>query len=216
MTAHGITRVLGHVVGLAVATVWTLLSAPIGIPSAAADPCPGVEVAFARGTGEGPGIGRVGVAFVDALKPQIGGRPVSLYPVNYPATFQLADSANAGSGDLIGHVQDMAGRCPNTKEVIGGFSQGAGVVDLAVANMSPDAANYVAAIALFGNPTSGLASSLAGIAFPPISAAYAGKTIDQCAQDDPACSGGLNAQAHGTYIANGMVAQAASFAASKL
>ena len=45
-------------------------------PPASAAPCPDVQVVFARGTSEPPGIGRVGQAFVDALRPQLGGRTI--------------------------------------------------------------------------------------------------------------------------------------------
>src|ERR1700752_4059774 len=55
-------------------------------PSASADPCPDVEVVFARGTGEAPGVGGVGQAFVDSLQSQVGGRSVGVYPVNYAAS----------------------------------------------------------------------------------------------------------------------------------
>jgi cutinase len=195
------------------------LAGPIGLtalPSAQADPCPNVEVVWARGTGEPPGIGRVGTSFVDSLKSQIGGRSLGIYAVNYPATFQFADSANAGAGDATAHVQDMAARCASTRMVLGGMSQGAGVMDFATNNISPQAADHVAAVALFGNPSSGLAGALSGVAFPPVGPLFSGKTIDQCAQDDPACSGGLNPSAHASYLSNGMIAEAATFVANHL
>ena len=61
MSEHSIIRILG------IATVMTsaLLSGPINIPSAHADPCPAVEVVFARGTGAPPGVGKVGQAFIE-------------------------------------------------------------------------------------------------------------------------------------------------------
>jgi cutinase len=100
--------------------------------------------------------------------------------------------------------------------VLGGFSQGAGVIDLATAALPPEAADHVAAVALFGNPSSALASSLAGIAFPAIGPLYNSKTIDLCATDDPACSGGMNVLAHGSYVQSGMTSQAATFVAGRL
>src|ERR1700754_3470871 len=114
MTPHPLVRVL-----TVAAALTAPLIEPIGAPSAQADPCSNVEVVWARGTSEPPGIGRVGTAFVDSLKSQIGGRSLGIYAVNYPATFQFADSANAGAGDATAHVQDMAGRCPNTRMVLG-------------------------------------------------------------------------------------------------
>lgn len=51
-------------------------------PSATADPCPDIEVVFARGTNDAPGLGRPGQAFADALRAQIGGRTLTTYAVN--------------------------------------------------------------------------------------------------------------------------------------
>ena len=46
----------------------------LGLPGVgAADPCPDVEVIFARGTGEPPGLGKVRQAFVAALTPHLDG-----------------------------------------------------------------------------------------------------------------------------------------------
>jgi cutinase len=109
----------------------------------------------------------------------------------------------------------MVGRCPKTKLVLGGMSQGAGVIDMASTMIPPEAADHVAAVALFGNPKSMLATTLSG-GFPDISPLFASKTIDTCAPDDPACSGGFNPQAHGSYVESGMAAQAATLVASRL
>jgi cutinase len=211
MNGHHLARALGVAVAMTAP-----LAGPTGMPSAQADPCPNVEVVFARGTGGSGGVGNVGQAFIDSLRSQIGGRSLGVYAVNYPATFAFAESANAGADDVSAHVQDMMGRCPSTRMVLGGSSQGAGVMDFATNNMPPQAADHVAAVALFGNPSSALAGALSGVAFPPVGPLYSGKTIDQCAQDDPACSGGLNPAAHGSYVSNGMTAQAATFVAGRL
>jgi cutinase len=49
----------------------TLLCQPVlDTPRATADPCPNVEVIFARGTFEPPGIGMTGQALVDSLRGQ--------------------------------------------------------------------------------------------------------------------------------------------------
>ncbi|OCB58259.1 cutinase [Mycobacterium malmoense] len=196
----------------------TAPAGPIGLPAAAADSCPAVEVVFARGTGQPPGVGSVGQAFIDSLGSQIAGRSMGVYPVNYPATEAFAASAQNGADDLVAHVQDMMGRCPHTRLVLGGFSQGAGVIDLATPAMPPPAADHVAAIAVFGNPTSALANRLSGTVFPPIGPPYAAKTIDMCAAGDPACSDGsnINVFAHASYVQSGMTAQAASLVAARL
>ena len=85
-------------VGAAAAAAWALPIALIEPPSAAADPCPDVEVGFARGTTEPPGVGGVGQAFVDSLRSQLGARSVGVYAVDYPATRDFVRSARAGAG----------------------------------------------------------------------------------------------------------------------
>ena len=81
---------IARLVGVAAVTMWAaLLSVPT--PSASAYPCPDVEVIFARGSGEPPGVGGVGQAFVDALRAQAGGKSLAVYPVDYAASTDFAD-----------------------------------------------------------------------------------------------------------------------------
>src|SRR6185437_5043968 len=126
-------RRFARLVGAAATTCWavmTAVSASTVVAPASAATCPDVEVTFARGTDEAPGVGGVGQAFIDALRPQIGGRSLGVYAVNYPATEDFPPSASAGASDASGHVQWMVANCPATKLVLGGYSQGAGVIDL--------------------------------------------------------------------------------------
>jgi hypothetical protein len=58
------------------------------VPSASAQGCPDVEMVFARGTGEPPGVGPTGQAFADSLRHRIAARSFGVYPVNYPANDQ--------------------------------------------------------------------------------------------------------------------------------
>lgn len=94
------------------------------ISPASAEACPQVRVVFARGTGEPPGVGPTGQAFVDSLRSRLGGRPLDVYPVNYPAS-QEWSTGLAGIRDAGAHVESTATNCPNTKMVLGGYSQGA-------------------------------------------------------------------------------------------
>jgi cutinase len=202
------------VVGAAVASL--LLTAA---PPASADACPAVEVVFARGTAEPVGVGRVGQGLVDALRPLIGNKSIAVDAVDYPASYDFlraTDGANAASAQ----VQNIAATCPDTKIVLGGYSQGAAVVDLATsagpmfgfANPMPvDVANHVAAVALFGNP-----SSRIGGPSPTTNPLYAGKTIDLCNGADPVCSPGGDAAAHRVYVEAGLADQAAHFVAQQL
>ncbi|WP_375482773.1 cutinase family protein [uncultured Mycobacterium sp.] len=184
--------------------------------AAFADPCPDSEVVFARGTNEPPGVGAVGQAFIDSLRSQVRGRSIGVYAVNYPATDAFASSSFAGAGDARAHIENTAANCPATRMLLGGYSQGAGVIDLATDSMPPQVADHVAAVALFGNPESTFARTLGGGRLPTISPLYRPKTIDLCVADDPICSEGRNPAAHVAYIQSGMTNQAASFAAGRL
>jgi cutinase len=81
---------------------------------------------FARGTFEPPGVGGTGEAFVDSLRSKIGGKSMEVYPVDYPASLDFQTAAD-GVIDASNKVQAVAASCPNTKIVLGGFSQGAAV-----------------------------------------------------------------------------------------
>jgi cutinase len=180
--------------------------------------CPDVEVVFARGTDEPPGVGKVGQAFVSSLR-QDTRKSVGSYGVNYPANKDFLAAAD-GANDASNHIQQMARNCPNTKEVLGGYSQGAAVIDIVTAAPLPgfgfrqplpaDAANHVAAVVLFGNP-----SARAGGLMSALTPDFDGKTIDLCNTGDPICSNGNKWSAHLSYVP-GFTNQAASFVASRV
>ena len=186
-------------------------------PTAGAQSCPDVEVVFARGTTEPAGVGGIGQAFIDAVRSQAGGRSVGVYAVDYPASRDFVTSTPAGADDASAHVQSIAADCPGTRMVLGGYSQGAGVIDLATAALPASAADHVAAAVLFGGPSSSFADSLSPGPLPRMAPLYAAKTIDLCVPNDPICfQGGWDWGAHGAYIQSGMVDRAASFAARRL
>jgi cutinase-like protein len=236
MTARRITCFLGALV----VTAWAALIGAVA-PAASAQPCPDVEVVFARGTGEPPGVGGVGQAFVDALRAQAGNRSVDVYPVNYPASGDFVDrevfagTVVDGIRDAGARVESMAASCPNTRMVLGGYSQGAVVAGFVTAAAIPEAvpatyrpyipnpmpssvANHVAAVALFGKPSG---EFLRQYDAPPIDLGplYAPKTIDLCVPDDTICNGapdGGPTIAHALYGMNGMTNEAAAFAVGRL
>lgn len=186
-------------------------------PVAAAAPCPDVEIVFARGTTEAPGVGGVGQAFVDALTAKLGGRSVSVYAVNYPANHDFDTSTPAGARDASSHIQSTAANCPDTRMVLGGFSQGAGVIDLASTDLPADVADNVAAIADFGGPRTVFADSLSPGPLPVLNPTYADRFVDMCVPNDPICfEGGWDMGAHNAYIQNGLVEQAATYAAGRV
>lgn len=208
------------------------VSSPLAAAPAYAAPCPDVQVVFARGTFEPPGVGATGQAFVDALTAKAANKTIDVYPVDYPASLDFATAAD-GVIDAGNKVKDTAATCPNTKIVIGGYSQGAAVAAYLTEDsvpagfnlppgltgpMPPSVADHVAAVALFGKPSSGFMQMIYSAA-PPVTVGprYTAKTTEQCIADDPVCSGsGGNNGAHGRYVADGLTDQAADFAVSKL
>src|SRR5690349_4028200 len=81
-------RRIGRSLGAAVVTACALLSGPAQVAPAQA--CPDVEVVFARGTLEPPGVGGTGQAFIDTLRPQVAPRSLAVYAVNYAASDNFA------------------------------------------------------------------------------------------------------------------------------
>ena len=228
MNARNLIRLVGAAVGLG---AFVLPAA--AVHSASAQPCPDTQVVFARGTGEAPGVGPTGQAFVDALRPRLGGKSMDVYPVNYPASDQWSTGLD-GIRDAGSHVVSMAGSCPNTKMVLGGYSQGAAVAGFVTSPavpdsipadvdpatlpkpLSPDLANHVAAVVLFGSPNV-RAMNFLGQPQLVIGPLYQAKTIQVCAVEDPVCSDGVNFAAHDSYVDDGsVIGQGVDFAVSHL
>jgi cutinase len=208
-------RSIGRSIASAALMVLTLFSAPTAMAVAGADECPYAEVVFARGTGEPVGPGGPGQAFFDSLTAQLPGKSINLYPVNYPSTADYVNSAHVGADDAVAHVQSTVANCPNTKIVLGGYSQGAGVMDMTSHRLPAQVANHVAAVALFGNPQSSYAKSLSDSQIPAIASGYSPKTIDICLPNDNICAEGGSIIAHLGYVPDA-TNQAATFVAQKL
>jgi cutinase len=200
-----------------------------GLASAAEDSsCSDVEVVFARGTFEAPGVGATGQAFVDALNARLGGKTVDAYGVDYPASLDFQAATN-GIADAANKIEAIAANCAKTQIVLGGYSQGAAVAgytttdtvpagialpDGLAGTLPPAIASHVAAVVLFGTPSDGFLNLVARNA-PPITIGhlYTAKTIELCNTGDPICfPGGRDRSAHSAYKDNGMADQAADFA----
>lgn len=222
MSARQALRLLG----VAAVTAGSLMSAPA--PVAVAAPCPDIEVVFARGTFEPPGVGGIGQSFVDAVRSQADGRTVAVYPVSYPASTDFPTAVD-GIRDAANHIERTAANCPDTDMVLGGFSQGAAVMGFVTSEAVPDGApaenvpdpmpaevaNHVSAVALFGKPSPRF---MEAIGSPPveIGSLYKAKTIDLCVPNDPICADQGDGANHSLYSVNGMTTQAATFAMNRL
>ncbi|MDT5339609.1 MAG: hypothetical protein QOD90_5114 [Mycobacterium sp.] len=224
MTARHFARLAGA--GAAIA--FALSVVPTGIPTSSAAPCPDVEVVFARGTFAPQGFGGIGEDFVNAVRSKLGTKSVGAYAVVYPASTDFPTAVD-GIRDAANHIENMAATCPNTKLVLGGYSQGAAVIGFTTANVVPhgvdpsdvpqpmpaNVADHVAAVALIGKPKP---TFMAAIDDPPVTIGplYASKAIELCAPGDPICSDGDDNAAHTSYTTIGMTDQAATFVASKI
>jgi cutinase len=145
---------------------------------------------------------------------------MTTYGVNYPASYDFLTAAE-GATDAANRISALAASCPSTRIVLGGYSQGAAVVDMLagipplgnkigeIGSAPPLASSLVpnvAAVVAFGNPATKFGN-------PVTASVFGGKAIDLCKDGDPICSGGRNPFAHSDYVTAGLTDQAASFVA---
>ncbi|MGN7780542.1 cutinase family protein [Mycolicibacterium sp. 22603] len=224
--ARKFVATVAAVVAAAGGFVASVAVTPAGqLPAASAEPCAPVELIFARGRGEAPGIGRIGDALVGALNARLP-QPVGVYAVNYPADFEVPVGAN----DISDRIQYMAGACPNTRLIVGGYSLGAASAALALSAtqsglgfdrpLPPEMAGHVAAVVLVANITRRMVGNEIG---PP----YRERTINVCVPTDPVCGDSLPTgfedlqnvwpnHWQDAYIGSGLIEQAADFAAARV
>lgn len=207
---------LGGAIGVG-ALVAASIGAMLGVaaPAAAAPDCPDVKLVFARGTDEPAGIGSVGQALVDTLKPMLKGSTIGTYAVQYPASYDFLEVAG-GATDMSQQVQSTVAKCPKTKIVLGGYSQGAAVVDVVAtspiaglgytAPLPKAVVPHVAAVVVFGNPAARLGQPLTRM-----SPDFGPRTADLCNKADPICSVGQDWNSHITYQKSGLIKTAAQW-----
>jgi hypothetical protein len=150
--------------------------------AAGAPSCAGVNVVFARGSGQPLGY-REAPRFFQKLTARLGSTvSVATYELGteahagarYPAAGVGVDSAQeivnvldawtgapggtyrasvqAGADELAAYLAERAAACPAEREVVGGYSQGAQAVGDGLARASAAALARVAFVALFGDP----------------------------------------------------------------
>jgi len=214
--ADRVTRRVRRATSVATSLTALAVMALCGAPTAAAAAkCSDIEVIFARGTDEPPGIGVVGKALVDALRPMNKGKSIGSYAVKYPASWDFLQ-VGAGATDASLRVQSTAVKCPDTKIVLGGYSQGAAVMDIVAtspvaglgyaAPMPAAVVPRIAAVTVFGNP-----SARVGQPLTRLSPVFGSRTADLCNTNDPICSTGQDFDAHVTYPQSGLVKLAAQW-----
>ena len=217
MIVASTTGCRGRVVSVAASTLAAIAALiTMGAPTATAAPkCTDIEVVFARGTDEPAGIGAVGQALVDTMRPMVKDMTIGTYAVQYPASYDFLAAAG-GATDASKHIQSTAAKCPNTKIVLGGYSQGAAVVDVVATSpiaglgysepLTKAMIPHVAAVVVFGNPSARLGQPLTRM-----SPDFGPKTADLCNTNDPICSLGSDWNAHITYPKTGLIKVAAKW-----
>jgi cutinase len=158
-------------VGLVLATVALALAAPVAsgstfarVATTSAEGCPKVILYFARGSGQSleeatTGFGRPGQQLFEALKqryePGVVGTMADAYPalsVFSVLSAQYFPSAESGAQSAAQNVTDLTALCPSSWLVLGGYSQGAQAIRMALAGIDETARERIAAVTLFGDP----------------------------------------------------------------
>jgi cutinase len=184
----------------------------LGTTSAHAATCSDVDVAFARGTGETPGLGITGRPFVSALTSRLSGYSVTSHAVDYAANSSQS-SAAPGATDMSSDLSSVAAACPSTRFVIGGHSRGPTVTDIAIGiragvtigtPISANLAGRVAAVVVFGSEEA--------------STTYGPRSRDYCNVSDSICGrrgsnpAGEGSGGHLEYASNGSTPEGAQLA----
>jgi len=202
--------------GLTTLAVVTAGATALAAPASAAT-CTDIHVVFARGTADLQPLGIVGGPFVDAVRANSLGRSVSAYGVNYAAAIDQS-SAGAGATDMTNHVVQYAAQCPGSRIVLGGYSQGASVTDIAIGiptllgsgrTIPIELAPRISAVVVFGNPARLFGQTVNS------SLLLSGRALDVCNAGDPVCASGINVLAHLTYGSDGSASAGGRFAAQR-
>ncbi|KAF4550729.1 Cutinase-like protein 8 [Elsinoe fawcettii] len=172
--------------------------------------CRAVTFIFARASTETGNIGSsVGPPTCDGLKSRLGANNVACQGVGGPYTAALGDNA-LPSGTTQAAINEAARlftlattKCPNTKIVGGGYSQGAAVIHGAAKTLSSAVQNKVVGLVTYGDTRKAQDNNR----IPPFPAS---KTKIICNAGDGVCTGTLVVTAaHLAY--QGSVGDAVSF-----
>jgi cutinase len=196
---------------------------PAASPALASTPatCSDVYVLFARGTAEPGTLGIVvGPDFASAVKSNLAGKTVTIWGDPYAASITQL-SAGPGATLMTDELDSVASDCPDAQFVLGGYSQGASVVDISLgiptllgtgATIPSSLSSSIAAIVTWGNPLSLFLHETIGMAKP----VFADRTKEYCNQGDPVCGNGFDVLAHLLYGVNGDAAAGGAFAADEV
>ena len=199
--------------------------------------CAAVNIITARASTEAPGEGITGSLVTQIVNSST--QTVSREAVVYPATLtNYASSESQGVTNAEQELTTAVQNCPNQKQVLLGYSQGAEVsmdviagnseVRGTVAAVSTSISSHVVAIANFGDPGHVVnqpwdlgTATLNGMfsrstsQLQLLTAFGSSKIASWCDSGDPFCASGSNLNVHLTYL-NRYQNAAASFVLSKI
>ncbi|OAL46516.1 cutinase [Pyrenochaeta sp. DS3sAY3a] len=152
--------------------------------------CADVTVIFARGTTEPGNVGLVaGPPFFDALAKRLGTKSLAVQGVEYPATFAGFNlNGTEGVPSMTNFINQAFQKCPNSKVVMSGYSQGALVLRSTAATLPPVVMSRISAVVTFGDPRNPATITGAG-----------DRSLIICNPLDTVCKGGFINIAHLTY-----------------
>ncbi|TLD38427.1 hypothetical protein E2P81_ATG00970 [Venturia nashicola] len=161
--------------------------------------CKPYSMIFGRGTTE---MGTMGSTVGPMLSSALG-REWHVEGVSYSADMAGINCIGLPGGiNCVKQIDALADKCPSTKIVLSGYSQGAMVGRICAAFASDAAKKQLVALALFGDPFNG--ASVKGVPQDRIKS--------WCEAKDGVCSGGLViGAAHLAYTSNGNVKEAAKW-----
>ncbi|PYI00523.1 cutinase-domain-containing protein [Aspergillus sclerotiicarbonarius CBS 121057] len=152
--------------------------------------CKKLTFIFARGTTEMGNMGSVVGPEVASQLASLTGNQVTVQGVNYPADWEGNMSLGSSGGPtMASYVKEALQQCPNTKVVLGGYSQGSMVVHNAANSLS---AGQLSGAVLFGDP----------LKMTSVGKLSSSKVKEFCASGDPVCENGFNVMAHLSYGAD--------------
>ncbi|KAI6247874.1 hypothetical protein HI914_04086 [Erysiphe necator] len=154
-------------------------------------PCKPVTLIFARGTGESGNVGgnhSPGPALFSQIRLSMGSQNIAIQGVDYKADIfgYLKGGDPEGSKRYYNLTEEAATKCPDTKIVLTGYSQGAQLAHNAARWLSVNTTQRISAAVMFGDPY-----SYDTMGFLPST-----KVLNICHERDVICDGVSGGAAH--------------------
>jgi len=141
------------------AEVETLVARQSGsseLENGSASSCPKAILVFARGSTETGTLGTLGQPLGAALESRYGAANIWVQGVGGPygatlaGNFQPRGSTSAAIAEMVRLLNLASSKCPNSKIVAGGYSQGAALAAAAISDVTATVRNKIVGTVLFG------------------------------------------------------------------